>query len=147
MSISWSGLTTWTKPLDLRHIQLRDPPDLEAEALGLVPDIIPRPALPPPTPLRSRAHGLHYPLDKRIQDKTQIEKKNEEGFLWNIWKNSLGSLFENKASVDKRSGRDDSGSVSATVIDSIGKSLTRILIKYATNEMTKLITTNNVVRE
>ena len=139
-----SGLTTWTKPRDLRHIQLREPLELEAEAQRLLPDIIPRPELPPP---RSWGHGLSYPVDRRLEAKSQNEKRKEEGFLWNIWKNSLGSLFEKKDEPDERSGRTNSDSVATPVIDSIGKSLTRILIKYATNEMTKILTKDNVVRE
>ena len=141
---SISGLTTWTKPRDLRHIQLREPLDLEAEAQGLLPEIIPRPELPPP---RSWGHGLSYQVDRRIEAKSQNEKRKEEGFLWNIWKNSLGSLFEKKDELDKRSGRTNSDSVATPVIDSIGKSLTRLLIKYATNEVTKLLANDNVVRE
>ena len=139
-----SGLTTWTKPRALRHIQLRDPQDLEAGAQGLVPHIIPRPALPPP---RSWGHGLHHPVERRIEAKSQNENRVEEGFLWNIWKNSLGSLFEKKDPLDKRSGRTNSDSVTSSVFDSVGKSLTRMFIKYATNEVTKLLTTENVVRE
>ena len=140
-----SGVTTWTKPRDLRHIQLRAPLDLEVEAQNLVPDIIPRPAQPPP---RSWGHSLHYPVVRRIAAKSQHEdKKEEQGFLWNIWKNSLGSLFEKKDGLDKRSGRTNPESATNPVLDTIGKSLTRMFIKYATNEVTKLLTTENVVRE
>ena len=117
---------------------------MEAEAQRLLPDIIPRPDLPPP---RSWGHSLSYPVDRRFEAKSQNEKRKEEGFLWNIWKNSLGSLFEKKDEPDERSGRTNSDSVATPVIDSIGKSLTRILIKYATNEMTKMLTKDNVVRE
>ena len=86
-------------------------------------------------------------MDRRVEAKSQDEKRKEEGFLWSIWKNSLGSLFEKKDELDKRSGRTNSDSVATPVIDSIGKSLTRLLIKYATNEVTKLLANDNVVRE
>ena len=113
-----------------------------------MPDIIPRPALPPPrSSLRlERGHGIQEQVQRRTEPVSQ-KKQEEKGFLWNIWKNSLGGLFDKKDDENRRSGRTNVDSVTTPLLDSIGKSMTRIFIKYATNEFTKLLDTNTVVRE
>ena len=58
----------------------------------------------------------------------------EDGFLWGIWKNSFGSIFE-KDDRKKRNSRSNFDRIASPVFDSLGKYATKSLVKYLTNEV------------
>ena len=145
-------MTTWTKPAELSHIQLRGP---EAEAgVARLPAYIPRPRLPPPRHYRPRLQQLDTrhaaaAQQRHGQVRRTGESEGEDSFLWGIWRNGIGSIFDRKERDDEedrrsqRNSRTNLDSLASPVVDSIGRIVTKSLVNYLTNEVTNYLSSDD----
>ena len=84
---------------------------------------------------------------------TPLEKKREEepttdSIIWNVWKNSLGSVFdggkeEEKKMKNRRRKSDTEKEAGNPILGKIGEIATRSLVKYLTNEISNLFTSES----
>ena len=82
-----------------------------------------------------------------------MEKKREEepttdSIIWNLWKNSLGSVFdggkdEEKKKKDRRRKSDNEREAGNPILGKIGEIATKSLVKYLTNEISNMFTTDS----
>ena len=82
-----------------------------------------------------------------------VENKREEesttdSIIWNVWKNSLGSVFDggkeeekNKKNRRRKSETEKEGG--NPILGKIGEIATRSLVKYLTNEISNLFTSES----
>ena len=80
-----------------------------------------------------------------------MENKREEeattdSIIWNVWKNSLGSVFdggkeeEKKKKKNRRRKSETEEEGGNPILGKIGEIATRSLVKYLTNEISNLFT-------
>jgi len=140
-----SGTTTWEKPESLNHIQLREPRNPSVDKI--YPDYIPRPVAPPPQfqHFYRRVEPLpQTPYSLKSNNFNAQDNDNSDGLLWNIWKNSFGSMFGKSGKADsKRKSRTALDSVGAPIIDSVGRVLTKSLVSFLTKEVTSYFNGND----
>ena len=135
-------MTTWTKPAELSHIQLRGP---EAEAgVARLPAYIPRPRLQQLDTRHAAAAQQRHGQVRRTG-----ESEGEDSFLWGIWRNGIGSIFDRKERDEEedrrsqRNSRTNLDSLASPVVDSIGRIVTKSLVNYLTNEVTSYLSSDD----
>ena len=80
-----------------------------------------------------------------------MEKKKEEepttdSIIWNVWRNSLGSVFdggkneEEKKKKDRRRKSETEKEDGNPILGKIGEIATKSLVKYLTNEISNFFT-------
>ena len=85
-------------------------------------------------------------MEKKIE-----EEPTTDSIIWNVWKNSLGSVFdggkeekEKKKKKNRRRTSDDTEKEAGNpILGKIGEIATRSLVKYLTNEISNLFTSEN----
>ena len=77
-----------------------------------------------------------------------VNKREEEtttdSIIWNVWKNSLGSVFDGGKEEEKKKNRrrksETEEEAGNPILGKIGEIATRSLVKYLTNEISNLFT-------
>ena len=73
------------------------------------------------------------------------EEETTDSIIWNVWKNSLGSVFdggkeEEKKKKNRRRKSETEEEAGNPILGKIGEIATRSLVKYLTNEISNLFT-------
>ena len=81
-------------------------------------------------------------------EKKRKEESETDSIIWNVWKNSLGSVFdggkdEEKKKKNRRRKSDEEKEVGNPILGKIGEIATKSLVKYLTNEISNLFTSEN----
>ena len=92
-------------------------------------------------------HILYFsrpaPVEKKKEEETTVDS-----IIWNVWKNSLGSVFdggkdEEKKKKDRRRKSETEAEGGNPILGKIGEIATRSLVKYLTNEISNFFTSED----
>ena len=82
-------------------------------------------------------------MEKKIE-----EEPTTDSIIWNVWRNSLGSVFdggkdEGKKKKDRRRKSETEKEDGNPILGKIGEIATKSLVKYLTNEISNFFTSES----